>query len=124
MSPRKILMVTLALLLFHIDSLRAREKSDLIVMKNGDKITCEVKGLASNTLYISVDYILNTISVDWTKVDHIESKQLFLVRTQGGVVYAGALSSPETPDLRPLELEVWEAPGKKVTLKKIGRAHV
>ena len=91
MSPRKILMVTLALLLFHIDSLRAREKSDLIVMKNGDKITCEVKGLASNTLYISVDYILNTISVDWTKVDHIESKQLFLVRTQGGVVYAGAL---------------------------------
>lgn len=118
MSPRKILMVTLALLLFHIDSLRAREKSDLIVMKNGDKITCEVKGLASNTLYISVDYILNTISVDWTKVDHIESKQLFLVRTQGGVVYTGSLSSPETPDRRPLELEVWEAPEKKITLKR------
>ena len=51
--------------------LPAREKSDVIVMKNGDKITCEVKGLSSNTLYISVDYILNTISVDWTKVDHI-----------------------------------------------------
>jgi hypothetical protein len=40
--------------------LHAREKSDVIVMKNGDKITCEVKGLASDTLYISVDYILNT----------------------------------------------------------------
>lgn len=118
MNLRKILMVTLALFLFHINPLRGREKSDVIVMNNGDKITCEVKGLSSNTLYISVDYILNTISVDWTKVDHIDSKQLFLVRTQGGIVYTGALSSPETPDLRPLELEVWEAPQKKITLKR------
>jgi hypothetical protein len=87
-------------------------------MKNGDKITCEVKSLSSNTLYIGVDYILNTISVDWTKVDHINSKQLFLVRTQGGIVYTGALSTPATPDRRPLELEVWESPEKKVTLKR------
>ena len=41
--------------------LSAREKSDIIVMKNGDKITCEVKALSSNTLFISVDYILNTL---------------------------------------------------------------
>ena len=68
--------------LLAVAPLPAREKSDVIVMKNGDKITCEVKGLSSNTLYISVDYILNTLSVDWTKVDHIESKQLFLIRTQ------------------------------------------
>lgn len=30
--------------------LSAREKSDLIFMHNGDKITCEVKRLQSNTL--------------------------------------------------------------------------
>ena len=118
MNFRKILMVIFALFLFHVPALQAREKTDVIVLKNGDKITCEVKGLASITLYISVDYILNTISVDWTKVDHIESKQLFLVRTQGGVVYTGSLSSPETPDRRPLELEVWEAPEKKITLMR------
>ena len=115
---RSIPAAILALFASHAPVLRARDKSDVIVMKNGDKITCEVKGLSSNTLYISVDYILNTISVDWTKVDHIDSKQLFLVRTQGGIVYAGALSSPSAPDRRPLELEVWEAPEKKVTLKR------
>ena len=65
-----------------------------------------------------MDYILNTISVDWTKVDHIDSKQLFLVRTQNGVVYIGALASPETPDRRPLELDVWEGSEKMVTLKR------
>ena len=118
MNPKKILIATLAPLVFCARPLACREKSDVIVMKNGDKITCEVKGLSSNTLYISVDYILNTLSVDWTKVDHIDSKQLFLVRTQSGVVYIGALSSPAAPDRRPLELEVWEAPEKKITLER------
>lgn len=98
--------------------LYGREKSDIIVMKNGDKITCEIKSLQSNTLYISVDYILNTISVDWTKVDHLESKQLFLVKTQDGTVYQGALSTPKTSGGRPLQIEVAEAPEKKAILQR------
>jgi hypothetical protein len=93
-------------------------KSDVIVLKNGDKITCEVKGLASDTLYISVDYILNTLSVDWTKVDHIESKQLFLVKTQDGTVYTGRISTPEVPGGRPVQIEISETPEKKITLQR------
>jgi hypothetical protein len=76
--------------------LMGREKSDVIVMKNGDRITCEIKGLDSDTLYVSVDYILNTASVDWSKVDHVESKQLFIVKTQDGDVFTGTLSTPAT----------------------------
>jgi hypothetical protein len=112
----KLCLVGMAILAAH--PLYAREKADVIVMKNGDKITCEVKSLSSNTLYISVDYILNTLSVDWTKVDHIDSKQLFLVKTQAGLVYKGALSTPETSAQRPLEIEVIEAPAAKVTLER------
>ena len=94
-------MLALFAALVVVSPLLAREKSDVIVMKNGDRITCEVKGLSSNTLYISVAYILNTLSVDWTKVDHIESKQLFLVKTQNGTVYTGALSGGRLqPDAR------------------------
>lgn len=120
MNLRVMLPVAAFVALFAVPApaLQAREKSDVIVMKNGDKITCEVKGLSSNTLYISVDYILNTLSVDWTKVDHIESKQLFLVKTQAGMVYAGTLSTPKTPEGRPLQLEVWETPEKKITLER------
>jgi hypothetical protein len=98
--------------------LEAREKSDVIIMANGDKITCEVKSLSSNTLYISVDYILNTLSVDWTKVDHIESKQLFLVKTRDGVVYRGRLSTPKTPADRPSQIEVLETPENKIVLER------
>ena len=87
MTLRKIVLLLTATLV--VARLQAREKSDVIVMKNGDRITCEVKQLSSDTLYISVDYILNTLSVDWTKVDHIDSKQLFLVKTEDGTVYRG-----------------------------------
>jgi len=96
----------------------AREKSDVIIMKNGDRITCEIKALLSDTLYISVAYILGTLSVDWARVDHLESKQLFLVKTQDGKVYTGALFTPKTPSERPLEIEILETPEKKVTVER------
>src|SRR5215469_16796161 len=96
----------------------AREQSDVIIMKNGDRITCEIKWLRSDTLYISVPYILNTLSVDWSRVDHIESKQLFLVKTQQGTVYTGSLSTPKTSDGRPVQLEVLETPGNKASLER------
>lgn len=114
----KLQSVLLFLAMFAAFPLAARDKSDVIVMKNGDKITCEVKGLSSNTLYISVDYILNTLSVDWTMVDHIDSKQLFLVKTQGGTVYTGSLSTPQSSSGRPMEIQVVEAPNNVVTLDR------
>jgi Protein of unknown function, DUF481 len=96
--------------------LLAREKTDIIIMKNGDRITCEIKGLNSDTLYISVSYILGTLSVDWKRVDHLESSQLFLVKTQDGAVYTGSLSTPKTLGDRPLQIEILESPEKKITL--------
>lgn len=103
---------------FLASPLFGREKTDVIVMKNGDHITCEIKGLQSNTLYISVSYILNTLSVDWSRVDHVQSKQLFLVRTQDGTVYTGSLSNPETSGGRPLQIEILQATDEKVTLDR------
>ena len=87
-------------------------------MNNSDRVTTEIKGLHSNTLYISVDYFLGTISVDWSKVDHIESKQLFLVRTEDGTVYTGALSTPGTPGQRPKEIDILETPENQITLQR------
>jgi hypothetical protein len=96
----------------------ARDKRDVIIMKNGDRITCEIKGLDADTLYISVDYILSTSSVDWSKVDHVESKQLFIVKTQDGLVYSGMLSTPETAGGRPIKIQILEPSNTKVELDK------
>jgi hypothetical protein len=98
--------------------LSAHEKSDVLVMRNGDRLTCEIKSLSSDTLSIGLDYASGTVSIDWGKVDHIESKQLFRVKTQDGLVYSGSLSTPATPGARPTKIEVLEPSARKVELDK------
>ena len=96
----------------------ARDKTDLLVMKNGDHLTGEIKGLDAGVLYVSMDYILGTSSLQWSKVDHIESTQLFLVKTQDGSVYTGTLSTAESSGGRPVQIEVVVKPEEKATLER------
>src|SRR5215469_16678588 len=94
----------------------ARENTDVIVIRNGDRLTCQIKGLGGGVLYVSLPYAIQTLSVDWSQVARLESKQLFLVKTEDGSVYRGILNSTETPAGRPLEIQVAETPEKKVVL--------
>src|SRR5215831_13705780 len=98
-NPR-FLLLTLALLI--TVPLYARDKTDVMVMTNGDRLTCEVKGLDAGVLYVSFDYIDGTASVNWTKVASLESEQLFVVKTEGGEVYTGKLRNPESASERPV----------------------
>jgi hypothetical protein len=98
-------------------SLYARDKTDVLVMKNGDRMTCAVKGLERGVLYVDFDYIDGTASVDWSKVARLESKQLFLVRTEDGSVYTGTLSTPETAPGRPVEMHVVESPEHEAVIE-------
>ncbi len=88
--------------------LLARDKTDVLVMNNGDRMTCEVKGLDGGVLYVAFDYIDGTALVDWSKVVRLESKQPFVVRTQSGSVYSGTLRTLETAADRPVKLQVVE----------------
>jgi hypothetical protein len=81
-------------------------------------MTCEIKGLDAGVLYVSFDYISGTTSVDWSKVERIESKQLFIVKTQDGSVYTGALTTAQTAGNRPEKIQVVEAPAKEVELDR------
>lgn len=96
----------------------ARDSTDVIVMRNGDRLTGEIKGLNQGVLYISMSYILGTSDVQWSKVDHIESHQLFLVKTESGVVYTGTLSTADVEKGRPMTIEVVETPDRKVELER------
>jgi hypothetical protein len=98
-------------------SLFAREKTDVLVMKNGDRMTCRVKGLASGVLYVSFDYIDGTTAVEWSKVAHLESDQLFIVKTENGSVYSGKLRTAESSAGEPVKLEVLEVAEESVVLE-------
>jgi len=110
--------VTLASLLLVTLPLLAREKNDVLVMKNGDRLTCEIKGLDEGVLYASFDYILGTSKVQWSKVAYLESKQLFIVKTTDGSVYTGTLSTAESEEKRPVKIEVMESTGKQEELPR------
>ena len=61
-------------------------------------------------------YILGTSSVQWSNVERLESKQLFLVKTQDGLVYTGTLNTSNVPGDRLTEIQVVEPSGKEVVL--------
>src|SRR5271170_2514963 len=99
-------------LLFSLPLL-AQENNDVLVMKNGDRFTCEIKGLSAGVLSVKLTYVDGTISVQWSQVAHLESNRLFLVKTESGKVYTGKLSTTGVSDDPPMKIEIAEAPGRE-----------
>ena len=90
----------LLLLAMTAPALFARPKTDVLVMENGDRITCEIKVLENGQLKIKTDYTIGTIPVNWTKVARIESKQFFRVEMNTGVFHTGVIELlPDSEDV-------------------------
>src|SRR5688500_15089747 len=77
--------------------LNARAKSDVLVMKNGDHITCEIVNLTRGQLQIKTDYALGTITLDWDSVAHVQSDQAFVVEDVRGVRQSGSIKTLPEP---------------------------
>ncbi len=107
-----LLLVLLAVPLF------GRPKTDTIVMKNGDRFTCEIKQLNRGVLYAGLDYVDGTVSIDWSKVARVESTQLFLVHTQDGTIYEGTIRTPGTPAEEPVKIEIVGAPQQQEVVER------
>ncbi|MGB6192288.1 MAG: DUF481 domain-containing protein [Terracidiphilus sp.] len=67
----------------------SRQKTDVVYMQNGDRITGEIESLEKGSLSVKPYYVSSSIALDWTKVDHLESSQLFLVVDPNGTSYLG-----------------------------------
>jgi putative salt-induced outer membrane protein YdiY len=94
--------------------LHAKENADAILMKNGDRFTCEIKGLSGGVLSVKLNYVDGTIAVQWSQVAQLQSDRLFLVKTQSGAVYTGKLSTTGVSDDPPITIEIAETAGEVV----------
>jgi hypothetical protein len=92
----------------------AQESKDIIVMKNGDKFTCEIKSLSAGVLSVKLSYVDGAIGVQWSQIANLESNRLFLVQTEGGAVYTGKLSTMGASDDPPIRIQVAAAPKREV----------
>ena len=83
---RHLILVPLLL----VGSLAYAAKTDVLVLLNGDHITGEVKSVDRGKLTFKTDDI-GTLSVEWDKVAHLESKQHLQIETSSGKLYFGSL---------------------------------
>jgi hypothetical protein len=111
-----IRVLIFSLTLLFASPLFARDNTDVIVMKNGDRMTGEIKALSAGVLSVKLKYVQGTIGVQWLEVARLESDQLFLVKTESGTVYTGKLSTGGTPGERAVNIEVAVAPEKEVEI--------
>jgi hypothetical protein len=82
----------LAVLLVALTSREAQaNRSDLVVMKNGDHLSGEIKKLESGVLYIKLEYVSGSIGVDWKQVEKAQSGGLYEITLQNGDHYDGTI---------------------------------
>lgn len=73
------------------------QKTDIIIMDNGDRITGEVKKLEYGLVTFKTDDA-GTISIKWDKIASLTGKDTFEVETEEGNVYFGSILESSLPD--------------------------
>lgn len=86
----------LLLSIFFLSSLKA-EKTDIVILDNGDRITGEVKKLEFGKLTFKTDD-MGTVSIEWDKIAQVTAKEHFEVELESGRVYFGSLSASQSEE--------------------------
>jgi len=68
------------------------QRRDVVVMKNGDTITGEIKKLERGQLYIETVYASDPIPVDWLQVDRVESTARYQIELDTGTRLTGTIA--------------------------------
>jgi len=94
LACRYILSLIFILILFSPPL--SAEKTDIVILGNGDRITGEIKKLEYGILTYSTDNI-GTIGIEWDHVDFITSRDSFEVELQSGEKFYGRILKTEKP---------------------------
>ncbi len=94
-NPGVIRILTAKLLIAGAFTIMAadRQKTDKILLKNGDQITCEIIKLERNQLTIKTAYSKGSFIIDWHQIKQIVSDQGFVVETSAGDFVSGSLKT-------------------------------
>lgn len=70
----------------------SHEKTDVLVMENGDRLTGEIKSMAGGYLNFSTDFF-DHVKVEWEHISSIQSDYVYEVRASDGSRHYGRLSN-------------------------------
>lgn len=88
-APRVLVILrscAVVVFLMHLfaGALYADRADDVIVMKNGDRFSGEIKNLKNGLLKFKAGYMYDSVQLDWRDVKSIESPNLFVVTLSDG----------------------------------------
>jgi hypothetical protein len=101
-SLHQLLVAASAAVLLGVGSLHA-QKTDVIILINGDHVTGEIKKLERGRLEYSTDD-MGTLSIKWDKIVRITSNKFFQVETGRGDRYYGTLAESTDPGTMVVQL--------------------
>jgi len=70
----------------------AKRKDDVVIMKNGDRFTGEIKSLQYGELIFKADYMKDSVHLDWKRVETLRSSDTFIVSLSSGQRVTGFIS--------------------------------
>lgn len=87
--PSVVLFFTVILQLLSTP-LMGRDKTDVVILKNGDRLTGEIKKLERGKLRFSTDY-MGTVDIEWPEIERLTSQYFFEVEVETGERVFGSL---------------------------------
>jgi hypothetical protein len=61
-----------------------KHKDDVVVMKNGDRMTGEIRRMENGLLHFKSSYMNSSVLLDWNEVATLQSKDAFIVKLATG----------------------------------------
>lgn len=89
-QPSLFILVIFSLLC-GASSVQAKRADDVVVLKNGDRLTGEIRSLQRGELKFKAGYMAEAVRLDWSKVERLESKDRFLIALVDGQLFTDSL---------------------------------
>lgn len=98
----RVLIPTALVLVMAALPAMAMNEDDVVILKNGDRITGEIKGLADGVLKFKASYMADAVSIDWFEVKSLTSKGKYIIGMVDGNQYSDSLelkpAAPQDPE--------------------------
>lgn len=91
MARNSVWPVALFLILMCAVPTFAKNNDDVVVLKNGDRLTGEIQGLQRGELKIKADYMAEAVRLDWARVEQLESKSTFMISLVDGKLFTSVM---------------------------------
>ncbi|MDH5277375.1 MAG: DUF481 domain-containing protein, partial [Gammaproteobacteria bacterium] len=70
------------------------EKTDIVYLRNGDRLTCEIKNLERGRLKVSTDS-MSTVYIEWKDILRVSSPALYIVEMVDGTRLEGSFAETD-----------------------------